>query len=227
MFDIFPRNIDSLSDFTSEFKTISPNSFVDDFHNVFLQTFFSYGILFGVLFFLSMSAIFFKVDKMSDQQLLLLPLYATFYSGLYFGILSANYMFFGYIVIGFLISKSNKNIDKRAVRQKKGRPLILAILFAFPLFISILDFNERQHISKLSRNYIHSSDKERVVKDITNRIQKVDDAGYRFLVIQNLLAIGDCSRADAVIMLMRVTNPREIRLQSINLMKENSVCAER
>jgi hypothetical protein len=224
LFTFLPQNIDGLSDFTSKNEFLSPSGFLDDFHNVFLQVFFSYGIFIGLLFLLAMSSVFWRVNRLSKQQLTLLPLFAVFYVTLFFGILSANYMYFGFTILGYLISRSTESIAKPRIYHSKKLTALLILLFTYPISISVVDISSRFEISRLSFSYEKSLKQKEVVEEVTSRSEQIDDAGYRYFVAQNLLAVGECSRAERLIMRMKETNVREIRVGRLQELRQDADC---
>jgi hypothetical protein len=218
LFSFLPQNIDGLSDFTSKNQFLSPAGFLDDFHNVYLQVFFSYGILLGLLFLLVLSSVFWRADYLSKQQLSLLPLFAVFYVTLFFGILSANYMYFGFTIFGCLISPSTENIAKRSVYRVKKLSILLILLFAYPLSISVVDISSRLEISRLSFIYEKGLEQKKIVEEVSSRAEQIDDAEYRYFVARNLLTVGECLRAERIIMRMKETNVREFRVGRLQVL---------
>jgi hypothetical protein len=228
LFSFLPINIDGLSDYSSGETFLSgSSSFLDDFHNVFLQAIFSYGIILGVFFFLTLSAIFLRVKYLDENQKFLLPLFTAFYVTLYFGILSANYMYFGFTILGFLISGSNKVSARKQRVQSKSLRAPLLLLLVLPISVSAIDINNRFAISSLTFGYEKSPDKIRIIEEITSRTEKIEDAGYRFYVARNLFVIGECLKAEALVLRMTKTNSREVRLSVLKNLSKNAACVDR
>jgi hypothetical protein len=224
LFTFLPQKIDGLSDYTYGVEFISKTQFLDDFHNVFLQILFSYGFFVGLFIFLAFSSVFLRIESYSNQQLILLPLFTAFYVTLFFGILSANYMYFGLTILGFLISRLDRKIVKKRDVERKMLSILLSLLFVLPLYVSAVDMNRRFEISRLTFTYEESIEKIRVVEEITSRTEQIDDAEYRFFVARNLFAIGECTRAERIILRIKETNALEFRLYELEKLRQEAIC---
>ena len=226
LFSFLPINIEALSDFTAKAEVLTPNAFLDDFHNVFLQFGFSYGLLLGIVFFLGLTLVFFIPSSFSRDVEIILPLYAAFYTTLFFGIFSPNYMYFGLTALGFLLGRKTDEIVKVDKNKIVALAFIFLVLFIKPLQISITDLNERIKISNLVTSYPASLEKARIVEEVTSRAMGFEDAEYRNVVARNLLKIGDCVRAQSVTNQMRATNPKETRVRYLEQLRQQTTCSE-
>jgi hypothetical protein len=221
-FSFFPIRIDALSDFSTDFNGITPNQYLDDFHNVFLQMFYSFGLLIG----LAIASLFIlpfilRTWKFSESPITF-PIYFNFFVGLIFGIASSNYMYFGCLFIGHLIGASLPNRRIALTRFKSSASVsCLIVLVTVPAFLQIYDFGQRLEVSTQSRAYTPGLSNDRYFENLVKSVSDVRDADYKFQVARNLYAIGECSFGDQVFQQMFELNPREVRNNLLLKLKDS------
>jgi hypothetical protein len=133
-------------------------------------------------------------------------------------------MYFGLTILGFLISRLDRKIVKKRDVERKMLSILLSLLFVLPLYVSAVDMNRRFEISRLTFTYEESIEKIRVVEEITSRTEQIDDAEYRFFVARNLFAIGECTRAERIILRIKETNALEFRLYELEKLRQEAIC---
>ncbi len=212
---IFTSRIDGLSDLTS---TALPNQIVDDFHNLYLQISGTFGIVFGVCFFLFMSWPFFLKFTHHSESNWVFPIYTCFYLQLFIGIFDPIYCYWGGALMGGLLG--NLLVSRKESSSPQNSPafgfVIIPLLFLLPISVwQASDFYYRKSISGIftstgSVGFI-SEDK---LKLLTTQILKVKDANYRVIYIANLRVANLCSLADAIRVETLKDNPLEVRLAS-------------
>ena len=221
VFSFFPVHIDALSDFSSGFRSLTANQFLDDFHNVYLQMFFSFGLLIGlaiVIFFTSPFIL--RTWKFSESQIIF-PIYFNFFLGLIFGIASPNYMYFGCIFIGYLIGIS---LPVRKIELTKfNKRIVLSCvigLVTIPAILQINDFSQRLDVSLRSQSYSPGSSDDRYFMNLVNSVSNLRDADYKFQIARNFYAVGKCNFGDQVSQQLLALNPREVRNTILLKLKE-------
>lgn len=218
----FPQHIDALSDFTKEYKS---NQILDDLHNVFIQTTFSFGILIGLLFiYISVKPFWIKsIDAKVRSGYL--SIYTVFFVSLFVGISSPNFMYFGAVLIGLslgsngLIINVNKNFT--TITAKLFVAVIIAFMF-IPVVVQARDYVIRKEISNITSSIPFldakaDSDFERLSFLTTT----MADPGYRYLVARNFYTVNECIRGDSVLELMVESNPSESRIPRLLALQKN------
>ncbi len=215
---LLPSNIDALSDFTGGYNS---SQILDDFHNVFLQITFSYGILLGVSFFILSILPFWCLTIKSNVRNAILPIYTTFFTSLTVGIVSPNYIYFGAAFIGVAIGARkiqwNPTSTKFGSRELIGSMLIVAVVL-LPLSTQLKDYSLRKEISNLTQLGSLSSAN---LGSLSAGVDELPDAGYRYLVARNFYIVGECARGDAILEAMRETNGLEVRISRLRVLAQN------
>lgn len=99
-FTLFPSNIDGLSDYTKDFMRFSGTQFLDDFHNVFLQTSFSFGLVIGIFFLILALSPYFEKSQNNKERWEFLSVYTSLLVSLLIGISSPNYIYVFFLLLG-------------------------------------------------------------------------------------------------------------------------------
>ncbi len=217
---LFPNNVEALSDFTKSFDSLQ---IVDDFHNVYYQLFFSYGILLGICFIYLTIKPFWSFSTNPSLKVIFLPIYTVFFISLFVGIASPNYLYFGATFVGIALSSSPRRIDRMRHLAKTRKSLLIFVTFPFffwPIATQTADYTERIEISNLiSRGGYSELNREKIVDKVVN----LPDAGYRYIVARNFYVIGDCDRGNKVLSYMQNSNPKETRINRLFELKDSCI----
>jgi hypothetical protein len=233
-FTFFPSNIDTLSDFSMKFESFPGNQFIDDFHNVFIQIFFSYGLIIGFLFLVLSIIPYFPSSLPRRDSLEFLAVHSSFVVSLLIGIASQNYiyiysLFLGYSYAAFRKRKqgAGREICEKHVRLGSSGSRLLAwtltiLMMAIPISVQVLDLSARTKISNItSQLRISDGTSASDFNRLLILLREVDDAGYRELLARNFYTIGACSFGDDVYGMMVETNKNEVRLQALTTLQVN------
>ncbi len=223
-FSLFPRNIDGLSDYTKNFVSFYGTQFLDDFHNVFLQTAFSFGLIIGFLFLLLAISPYFTNFAAYKEKYEFLSVYTSMLVSLLIGISSPNYIFVFFLLLGY----SSLNLFKLSKVWPKERPkykgatLGLGVLLVLiPVYVQLDDLNIRYEISdRASKVKTSGMFTESNFSALLQDLKEIDDAGYRSKMALNFYSIGECEHGDLVYEMMMNTNPDEARLRGLEVIKE-------
>lgn len=217
-FTLIPQHIDGLSDFSANF---SSNQVLDDFHNVYLQFAFSFGLIAGLVFLILTIWPVLNLKLESQQSSLIIPLNFSIIAGLLLGISSPNYIFLVAVILGYGVAKSHET----KVNQYRSRELylkfisvflILTVLFA--CIIQVDDLFKRIQISNLTKNGNSISGNLFVEsKDLLEKTVKFEDAEYKFIVASNYFRVGLCDHGELILRSMKHQNVREVRLPTLEL----------
>jgi hypothetical protein len=223
-FTLFPRNIDGLSDFTKNFVSLNATPFLDDFHNVFLQTTFSFGLIIGVLFLVLATTPFFAKFPIYKEKLEFFSVYTSLLVSLLIGISSPNYIYVFFLLLGY----SSFSFLKRSQAFPIKRPMFTraalglgVLLVLIPTYVQLEDLNVRYKISdrasKVKALGVFTGPN---FNALLHDLNEIDDAGYRYRMALNFYSIGECKYGDSVYEMMLKTNSNEARLRGLKVIKE-------
>jgi hypothetical protein len=217
---LFPQHVDALSDFTQRYPS---NQILDDLHNVFLQTTFSFGILVGLLFIYISLKPFWINSLEPHERSGYLAIYTVFFISLFVGISSPNYIYFGAVLIGLSFKFPKHSIQKNVSSLKQSHNLTLGvatILVFIPVVFQAGDYSIRKEISGLTLAVqANSTNTDGELKRLNQLILRMPDSGYRYLVARNFYVIGNCADGDRVLNLMTETNPMETRISKLAVVR--------
>jgi hypothetical protein len=221
-FGLLPRNIDALSDYTSNFPG---GLLLDDFHNVFLQLFFSFGLVALALFVFALLWSYTYLGESKSDQQGYITLQIAILVSLLLGIMSPNYFYLIATVIGFGITTKSlygtpaKNSDRRYFRVLT---FFVSALVTLPVIVQISDFQLRHEISSLTAKrgalgFLEISETQRLLYQ-TSRLR---DTEYKFRVGKNLFNVDECADGNRVLDQLQNLNPKDVRIQLlVNLSDE-------
>jgi hypothetical protein len=228
-FTLFPSNIDGLSDYTKNFVSFYGTQFLDDFHNVFLQTSFSYGLIIGFFFMTLALTPYFAKFQTQREKLEFVSVYTSLLVSLLIGISSPNYIYIFYLLLGYSSFGNLKSSRMMATQQSNnsGTALGLAILLTLiPAYIQLDDLNTRFKISeRASKIKASNGFTEQNFNSLVRDLSEIQDAGYRNRMALNFYAIGECKYGDLVYELMVNTNPNEASLGGLDVLKKDCLQA--
>jgi hypothetical protein len=224
-FTLFPSNIDGVSDYNQNFVSFYGTEFLDDFHNVFLQTSFSFGLIIGFLFlFLAVTPYFAKFQT-HKEKLEFLSVYTSLLVSLLIGISSPNYIYIFFLLLGYSSLGVSKSSQIVATKQSNnnGTALGLAILLTLiPAYIQLEDLKTRIKISdRASKIKASNGFTEQNFNALVRDLREIDDAGYRNRMALNFYSIGECKYGDLVYEMMIMTNSSEARLRGLRTVSNN------
>ena len=222
-----PVNIDSLSDFTGNFDSFNGVQFLDDFHNVFLQTTFSFGLLIGLFFFfLSIYPFFISFSSYRDKMEFL-SVYSSLFLSLLIGISSPNYIYIYFILLGYAVANLLKVSEVSKLGQMSNKPItwvLVSLLLVTPIYVQVKDMSIRFKISDTAiKAKAHNMFTDPNFKTLVMLLSKIDDAGYRTRMALNFYSISECKYGDLVYEMMAKTNPDEARLRGLDPVKNGCV----
>ena len=221
-FSLFPIHIDALSDFSSNFSEFIPNQYLDDFHNVYLQMLFSFGLVIGLAISLLFLSPFVLQTWNSGESLEVFPIYSNFVIGLIFGIASGDYMYFGCIFIGYLLGATLSDRQNKPTKFQNSAVLFcLIVLVAIPGLLQVKDFGQRLEVSNQTVSYSPELSDDKYFKSLVDSVFEIGDAEYKFQVARNLYVIGECSFGDLVSKQLYKINSREVRNYQLLRLKES------
>jgi hypothetical protein len=222
-FSFFPIHIDALSDFSSSFIALTPRAYLDDFHNVYLQLIFSFGLVIGMAIIALLVTPFLLQSKQLDKTSFIFPIYLNFFVGLFFSIASPNFMLFGFILIGYLLggTLSDRLSQIKSMKFKKKRDLAIYLAMALILTVQIQDFTKRVDISTTTTNFSPESADKKYFEDLARKVSGMPDAQYKFQVSRNYYTIGECRYGDRVFKQLVDINPREVRISQLEGFKKS------
>ena len=210
-FSLFPIHIDALSDFSTSF--VVPNGYLDDFHNVYLQILFSFGLVIGVAIIGLISAPFLISPQQFDKTSSIFPVYLNFFIGLFFAIASPNFMYFGFILIGYFLGSalSNRSGENQSPKWKLGQSFVIYLSVLSVMSFQIHDFVKRIDISATTRAYSSEISEEKYFEKLVDKVSGLRDAEYKYQVARNFYAIGNCALGNIVLEQLVTINAREVR----------------
>lgn len=228
-FTLFPSNIDGVSDYTKNFVSFYGTQFLDDFHNVFLQTSFSFGLIIGLLFLVLAMTPYFAKFQTHKEKFEFLSVYTSLLVSLLIGISSPNYIYIFFLLLGYSnlgVLKSSRIVATKQ-SNNSGTALGLAILLTLiPVYIQLDDLNTRFKISdRASKIKASNGFTEQNFNALVRDLREIDDAGYRNRMALNFYVIGQCRYGDLVFELMAKTNPDEARLRGLDVLKNDCLQA--
>lgn len=216
----FIPKVDGLADLASNFPSLE---YVDNCHNIFLQKSFSFGVLYGLVYFFLLSLPFFLPSSFyfkNKTKIKLLTLYSAFYFGLFFGIVSNTYYFWGILLLGILLGKFMLEKSMKTKQASKNAKIVLRIFYVtlllFPTILVIEDFRLRLDVVRVSAEVVDAGfvvDEQ--VSELLLISEKLKDAENRFLIARNFLVIGKCTEGSKVIDEMTLENKRERRIKEL------------
>lgn len=223
-FTILPSNIDGLSDYTSNFVSFYGTQFLDDFHNVFLQTSFSYGLIIGLVFLVFALTPYFADFLTYKEKLEFLSLYTSFLVSLLIGIASPNYIYIFSLLLGysgFDLFKGSQTLQIKRSNYTLSALGLSTLLVLIPSYIQLDDVSTRFKISdKASKIKASNGFTEANFRAMLEDLNEIDDSGYRNRMALNFYSIGECKYGDLVYEMMVNTNSSEARLRGLGIIKE-------
>lgn len=228
-FTLFPGNIEGLSDYTKNFVSFYGTQFLDDFHNVFLQTSFSYGLIIGFLFMALALTPYFAKFQAHKEKLEFLSLYTSLLVSLLIGISSPNYIYIFFLLLGYSslgVLRSSRIVDTKQSNNSVTALGLAILLTLTPAYIQLHDLHTRFKISdRASKIKATGEFTERNFNALVRDLREIDDAGYRNRMALNFYAIGQCRYGDLVFEFMLKTNPDEARLRGLDALKKDCLQA--
>ena len=227
-FSLFPKSIDGLSDYTKNFVSFYGTQFLDDFHNVFLQTAFSFGLIIGFLFLLLAISPYFAKFPTYKEKFEFLSVYTSMLVSLLIGISSPNYIYVFFLLLGYSslnLFKHSKVWPKERPKHKKAAFSLGVLLVLIPAYVQLDDLNSRYKISdRASKVKALGMFTEPNFIALLQDLTEIDDAGYRKRMALNFYSIGECKYGDLVYEMMVNTNSDEARIRGLEIIKEE--CSE-
>jgi hypothetical protein len=224
-FSLFPRNIDGLSDYTKNFVSFYGTQFLDDFHNFFLQTAFSFGLIIGLLFLLLAISPYFAKFPTPKEKLEFLSVYTSMLVSLLIGISSPNYIYVFFLLLGYSSLSVFKRFKVLPIERPKYKSAALGLgvlLVLIPAYVQLDDLTGRYKISdRASKVKALGMFTEPNFSALLQDLKEIDDAGYRNRMALNFYSIGECKYGDLVYEMMMETNPDEARLRGLEIIKED------
>lgn len=222
-FSPFPIHIDALSDFSSSFIALTPRAYLDDFHNVYLQLIFSFGLVIGMAIIALLVMPFLLESKQLEKTLFIFPIYLNFFVGLFFAIASPNFMLFGFILIGYILggTLSDHRNQIKSMNFKKQSAFVIYLATAVIVTFQIQDFAKRVDISTTTTNFSPESADRKYFEEVVSKVSGMPDAQYKFQVSRNFYAIGECGYGDRVLKQLMTINPREVRIPQLEGFKKS------
>ena len=224
-FTLFPSNIDGLSDYTKNFVSFYGTQFLDDFHNVFLQTSFSFGLIIGFLFLVLGLTPYFAKFQTHKEKLEFLSIYTILLVSLLIGISSPKYIYIFFLLLGYSSLGDLKSSRIVATKQsnKSVTALGLAILLTLiPAYIQLNDLDTRFKISdRASKIKATGEFTGQNFNALIRDLREIDDAGYRNRMALNFYAVGECRYGDLVYEMIVKTNPDEASLRGLDVLKKD------
>jgi hypothetical protein len=222
-FSLFPRSIDGLSDYTKNFVSFYGTQFLDDFHNVFLQTAFSFGLIIGLLFLLLATSPYFAKFFTHKEKLEFLSVYTSMLVSLLIGISSPNYIYVFFLLLGYSSLSVFKRFKALPIERPKYKSAALGLgvlVVLIPAYVQLDDLNSRYKISdRASKIKASGMFTEPNFSALLEDLKEIDDAGYRNRMALNFYSIGECKYGDLVYEMMMDTNPDEARLRGLEIIK--------
>ena len=220
---LLPENIDGVSDFTQSYNS---NQILDDFHNVFLQAFFSFGILCGLFFvYVAMKPFWIRSVDFRDK-ISFVAVYSTFFTSLLIGISSPNYVYFGAVLIGFSLGDKSSLTEKAYVSRESFRKIVTGIVLISAVILvysQSSDYLLRREISSLTSSLPLVAGNLESSQRLSTLISRMPDAGYRYLIGRNFYIVDKCAEGDAVLNQMIKTNPQESRIKYLRSLRDDCV----
>jgi hypothetical protein len=222
-FSFFPIHIDALSDLSSSFIALTPRAYLDDFHNVYLQLIFSFGLVIGVAIIALLVMPFLLQSKQLDKASFIIPVYLNFFVALFFAIASPNFMLFGFILTGYLLggTLSDRRSQIKSMKFKKQSDFLIYLATALIVTFQIQDFAKRVDISSTTATFSPESADKKYFEDLVSKISGMPDAQYRYQVSRNFYAIGECRYGDRVLKQLVTLNPSEVRISQLEGFKKS------
>jgi hypothetical protein len=219
---LLPIHIDALSDFSASFVALTPRAYLDDFHNVYLQLIFSFGLIFGPAMIALLIAPFLLSAQKFDKTQFVFAIYFNFFLGLFFAIASPNFMYFGFIFIGYLLAGtlSNRGVQLQSTKGRVGIYSTLYLAVVLALALQVHDFAKRMDISSTSRAYSPEFSNEKYFESLVDKVSGIQDAEYKFQVARNFYVVGKCAYGNIVFEQLLAVNASEVRNVQLAGLKE-------
>jgi hypothetical protein len=218
-FTFLPVNIDGLSDFTENFVSFYGTQFLDDFHNVFLQIMFSFGLVIGLFFLFLAISPYFENSLPFREKMEFLSVYTSLLVSLLIGVSSPNYIYIYFILLGYSVAYWLKFSEMSKFVGLKRTPItwvLIVLLFLTPAYIQAKDMRSRFNISdRVIKAKTLNMFTDQNFKALVILLSELDDAGYRNKMALNFYSIGECKYGDLVFEMMAKTNPDEVRLRGL------------
>ena len=216
-FSLFPIHIDALSDFSSSFFPLTIGPYLDDFHNVYLQLIFSFGVVIGMAIIALLVMPFLLQSKQIDKTLPIFPIYLNFVVGLFFAIASLTFMLFGFILIGYLLggALSDRRSQIKSMKFKKQSDFVIYLATVLIITFQIQDFAKRVDISSTTATFSPESGDKKYFEDLVSKVSDMPDAQYKYQISRNFYTIGECGYGDRVLKQLVDINPREVRISQL------------
>jgi hypothetical protein len=226
-FTFLPINIDGLSDFTENFVSFYGTQFLDDFHNVFLQIMFSFGLVIGLFFLFLAISPYFDDSLPFREKMEFLSVYTSLLVSLLIGVSSPNYIYIYFILLGYSVAHLLKVSEMSKFVGLKRTPmtwLLIVLLFLTPAYIQVKDMRSRFNISdRAIKAKTLNMFTDPNFKALVSLLGELDDAEYRNKMALNFYSIGECKYGDLVFEMMAKTNPHEVRLRGLAPVKNGCI----
>jgi hypothetical protein len=226
-FTFLPVNIDGLSDFTENFVSFYGTQFLDDFHNVFLQIMFSFGLVIGLFFLFLAISPYFENSLPFREKMEFLSVYTSLLVSLLIGVSSPNYIYIYFILLGYSVAYWLKFSEMSKFVGLKRTPItwvLIVLLFLTPAYIQAKDMRSRFNISdRVIKAKTLNMFTDQNFKALVILLSELDDAGYRNKMALNFYSIGECKYGDLVFEMMAKTNPDEVRLRGLAPVKNGCI----
>ena len=151
----------------------------------------------------------------------MLPVYFNFIIGLLFAIASPNFMFFGFIFLGYLMGGLlDKPMRQQGTRMRYLMSTGIVIMIMSIALLQLNDFSKRVNISNAVRSYNSQEVSDEYFENLTKKVSQIRDSEYKYQVARNFYTVGECAQGNIVYeQLMRI-NPREYRVSKLDELRE-------
>jgi len=224
-FSLFPIHIDALSDFSASLEI--SGAYLDDFHNVYLQVLFSFGLVIGVAIIMLIAAPLLLSTQQFNKTPYFFPVYFNFFLSLFFSIASPNYMYFGFILIGYFLGGTLSDAAGQLQSNKRefGKNFVIYLAVVSILILQTHDFSKRMDVSSVTRAYSTELVDEKYFEKLLDKVSDIRDAEYKFQVARNFYSIGKCAYGNLVFEQLLSINTKEVR--NAQLVEIRKSCEQR
>ena len=214
-FSLFPIHIDALSDFSVSLEI--PGGYLDDFHNVYLQMLFSFGLVIGIAVIVLIAAPLLLSAQQFDKTPYFYPVYFNFFLSLFFAIASPNFMYFGFILIGYFLGGTLTDHERQLQKPRRefGKNLVVYLAVVSTLIIQVYDFSKRMDVSSVARAYSTEFADDKYFEKLVDKVSDIRDAEYKFQVARNFYSIGKCEYGNLVFEQQLSMNTKEVRIAQL------------